>query len=161
MWLDDTPAAIWISTDGLDNSYPVPEELDEFYANLSLAALDENCDLVRQELEKFLPILTQRCSQDDISVAAMMNKTQLIFAQDRLRASVELRRALREKEGIQRRIKKLDQALRDKKRKDQDGKTSWEDTEQMQQSRELTAQLEALEDKILRLQIAAGAFIQK
>ena len=145
VWLDEKPAAIWISTDGLDNSYPIAAELDEFYAKLSLAALEENCDYVRQELENFLPVLTQRCSQDDISVAALMNVPELNFAQSKLQAYVDLQRSLREKDSILRQIKKLE-----KPHKTQTEEESQENSENILQ---LKSQLEELEGKIFRLRL--------
>lgn len=160
VWLEDAPAAIWISTDGLDNSYTVAAELDEFYANLSLLAVEEECGRVRQELEKFLPVLTQRCSRDDISVAALLDTTRLVLAQDRLHAYVQLQRSLREREKLQRRIRKLEQVLRDKKRKAGNEEISWEDTEEAKEQQTLSAQLGELEEKIRQLRLATGELPQ-
>lgn len=117
VWLDTAPAAIWIGTDGVDNSYPDPADLNEFYANLSTRALEQGCNRVLQELQQFLPVLTQRCSQDDLSVAAMLDQTALTAARDRLCAYLELRRTLRQKEELQRRLRSTQRTLQNKAQK--------------------------------------------
>ncbi len=116
VWLDEPMAAIWISTDGVDNSYPRPEDLDEFYANLSTRVWEQGCDHVIQDLQQFLPVLTQRCSQDDISVAAMIDHAILATAHKRLHAYVELCQALRDLDELRRRMKLNSRALQEKER---------------------------------------------
>lgn len=116
-WLEEMPAALWISTDGVDNSYPDPADLEEFYANLSVRALEQGCDAVTQELQSFLPVLTQRCSQDDLSAAAMVDFAALATARDRLYAYVELRQVLRQKAELQRRLKVATRTLREHERR--------------------------------------------
>lgn len=113
VWLDRMPAAIWIGTDGVDNSYPVAEQLDEFYANLSLRACEEGCGAVQAELERFLPVLTQRCSQDDVSVAGMVDVAGLALAKHCLAQRLERHKALREQEERRRQLKALERKIKE------------------------------------------------
>lgn len=116
VWLEEYPAAIWMGTDGVDNSYSVPEDLEEFYANLSVTAMDGGADRVREKLEQFLPMLTQRCSQDDLSVAGLWNTAGLTTAREALSTRLELRQAIRDCGEIQRRIKLTNRILEEKEK---------------------------------------------
>ncbi len=161
VWLEEPPAAIWIGTDGLDNSYTVPEDLEEFYANLSVRALEGGCDPVLEELRQFLPVLTQRCSQDDISVAAMVNPAELERAGDRLRAYVELRSVLRQREAICRRLKVTARSLREKERQLARGTGSQETlcreiTAIREEEAQLNSELSEQEAKLALLHPEAG-----
>ncbi len=158
VWLAEPAAAIWIGTDGVDNSYPCPEDLDEFYANLSTRALEQGCDHVVQELRQFLPVLTQRCSQDDISVAAMLRPEALAAARDRLYAYVALRQGLREQEELRRRLKLASRGLREKERALSQGEG---DREQLYQQLAVCRQEEAKWSQALSQQEAKLAQLRR
>ena len=161
VWLDEPMAAIWIGTDGVDNSYPRPEDLDEFYANLSTRVWEQGCDHVIQDLQEFLPVLTQRCSQDDISVAAMIDPGILATAQKRLHNYVELCQALREQDALRRRIKMNDRAVQGKERELANGTGSPEALYReictlREEASRLNQELSALEAKLAQLRPDAG-----
>lgn len=161
VWLDEPMAAIWIGTDGVDNSYPRPEDLDEFYANLSTRIWEQGCDHVVQDLQQFLPVLTQRCSQDDISIAAMVNQDVLANAHKRLHAYVELRQALRELEELHRRVKLNSRALREKEQALEREGSSREALYQeictfREEEAKLNSALASQEAKVAQLRLDAG-----
>ena len=155
-WLEEMPAALWISTDGVDNSYPDPADLQEFYANLSVRALEQGCAAVTEELQSFLPMLTQRCSQDDLSVAAMVEPSALAAARDRLYTHVELRGALRQQSELQRRLKVIARTLREKESKPApDDALQQEISALRAEEIKLTDALSAQEEKLAQLRLHA------
>jgi hypothetical protein len=73
--LDEMPAAIFLGTDGVDNSYPMFENekhlaalYGEIHKNFLSVGLDEGV----KQLQDFLPVLTQKGSGDDVSIAGIL-----------------------------------------------------------------------------------------
>ncbi|MBQ2326882.1 MAG: protein phosphatase 2C domain-containing protein [Clostridia bacterium] len=80
----DLPAAAFIGTDGVDNSYPRTEELFELYANICTEAVDNGSENMKSELEAFLPVMTEKGSGDDVSIAAILDSELLPGVRDEL-----------------------------------------------------------------------------
>ena len=80
----DLPAAAFIGTDGVDNSYPRTEELFELYANICTEAVDNGAENMKSELEAFLPVMTEKGSGDDVSIAAILDSELLNGVRDEL-----------------------------------------------------------------------------
>ncbi|MBQ3062902.1 MAG: protein phosphatase 2C domain-containing protein [Clostridia bacterium] len=80
----DLPAAAFIGTDGVDNSYPRTEELFELYANICTEAVDNGAENMKGELEAFLPVMTEKGSGDDVSIAAILDSELLNGVRDEL-----------------------------------------------------------------------------
>lgn len=72
----EIPTAIFIGTDGVDNSYPVYENekhLEKLYRTIMQNFAQEGFEVGAKELSEFLPLLTQKGSGDDVSIAGIIN----------------------------------------------------------------------------------------
>jgi hypothetical protein len=70
------PSAVFIGTDGVDNSYPVYENethLAALYQTIAQNFTREGFDQGSKQLEEFLPVLTKKGSGDDVSIAGFIN----------------------------------------------------------------------------------------
>lgn len=161
-WVEQTPAALWMGTDGVDNSYPVVEDLQEFYANLSRKLLEKGKDYVTKELEDFLPELTRRCSRDDLSVAAMWNREELAQASPTLQDYLQLRLEARNHGELQRRLKNCARMLREQEKALARAQKAEEETicrkmdALRQQQAELEAQICEKQSQLQQLQARLG-----
>lgn len=78
------PAAVFVGSDGVDDCFNTDEQLYSFYKAVSYSFAHEGTEnMAQQELEEFLPRLSQKGSGDDISVAGVLNievllKTKLV-----------------------------------------------------------------------------------
>lgn len=85
------PAAVFIGSDGVDDSYTSVEELYNLYRNVCLKALNDGVDEVGEYVEKLLPEITRRGSTDDVSIAGLINPSVLEDAQTAMEIAIELR----------------------------------------------------------------------
>lgn len=69
---NDFPDAVYIATDGLDDSFGTDERLYDFYKQLTKSFAEKGKDATLEELEVFLPHLTETGSGDDISIAGVV-----------------------------------------------------------------------------------------
>ena len=70
------PAAIFLGSDGIDDSFPVNnnnEHLTLFYKNIYENFISEGLHKGETQLREMLPLLTQKGSGDDISIAGIIN----------------------------------------------------------------------------------------
>lgn len=65
------PIAIFLGSDGLDDSYGDGDNLHNFYIQLFKMIIKNGKKKALKELEKSLPIISQRGSKDDMSVACI------------------------------------------------------------------------------------------
>lgn len=72
---DNMPVAIFLGSDGIDNSWGTEEALYNFYIEV-LKHCTSSAEVTR-DLANALPKLSQAGSQDDMSVAAIVNKNLL------------------------------------------------------------------------------------
>lgn len=70
---ENHPDAIYIATDGVDDSYASDERLHNFYIKLTNSFIDTGAEQTVKELEAFLPILSEEGSGDDISIAGIVS----------------------------------------------------------------------------------------
>ena len=70
---ENQPDAIYIATDGVDDSYASDERLHNFYIKLTNSFIDTGAEQTVKELEAFLPILSEEGSGDDISIAGIVS----------------------------------------------------------------------------------------
>jgi serine/threonine protein phosphatase PrpC len=68
---DDFPDAIYIATDGVDDSFGTDEHLYDFYQKLTKSFAEKGAEKTVLELKTFLPQLTEKGSGDDISIAGI------------------------------------------------------------------------------------------
>lgn len=71
------PSAVFCCSDGIEDSWGdyevAPERLHNYYSNLIRVFYDEGKDNTIQKLEAFLPILSEKGSKDDMSLAGCIN----------------------------------------------------------------------------------------
>lgn len=71
------PFAIFLGSDGIDDSYGDGEKLHNFYKNILRLLEKEGDVIVHTGLEESLPMISKRGSQDDMSVAFVYDETFL------------------------------------------------------------------------------------
>jgi len=69
--IDTAPVAIFLGSDGIDDSFGEEENLHNFYVQLAKGFSQEGHETTVKDLEQSLPILSKRGSQDDMSVAGI------------------------------------------------------------------------------------------
>ncbi len=112
------PAAIFIGSDGVDDSYTSVDELYNLYRSLCLKALNEGPESIPTHLEALLPEITKRGSTDDVSIAGLINTTLLEDAKTAMEIAQELRQMqlAEERREQQKRILIRDIKVAEKKR---------------------------------------------
>jgi len=76
---NDFPDAVYIATDGLDDSFGTDERLNDFYKQLTESFAVKGKDATIDELKVFLPHLTETGSNDDISIAGIVKTINDIY----------------------------------------------------------------------------------
>ena len=102
---ENPPTAVFIGSDGIDDSYASDEELYALYRSILKIFIENGVDVGKSEIKEYLPVLTKKGSGDDVSVALIM----------------DLQRATERKTSfeLQNEIFKLTEELKDKKSKKQ------------------------------------------
>ena len=70
---DNFPAAIYVATDGVDDSFGADERLFDFYKRLTKTFVQAGFEGGKQELKNYLPKLTAQGSGDDISISGILD----------------------------------------------------------------------------------------
>lgn len=71
------PLAMFLGSDGMDDSYGDGDNLDNFYIQLFKVIIRNGNDKAMKELIKSLPIISKLGSKDDMSVASIYDDTNL------------------------------------------------------------------------------------
>lgn len=71
------PLAMFLGSDGMDDSYGDGDNLDNFYIQLFKVIIRNGNDKAKKELIKSLPIISKLGSKDDMSVASIYDDTNL------------------------------------------------------------------------------------
>lgn len=71
------PRAVFLGSDGIDDSYGDGEILNNFYIELFKIIIRKGKDMAWKELNKSLPKISQRGSKDDMSVACVYDDSAL------------------------------------------------------------------------------------
>ena len=94
----DFPAAIFIGSDGIDDSYSSEMELHELYRNIFIVFAEHSTEIGSNEVRDYLPKITRRGSGDDVSIAGIIRtdlsedsvaKIKLCGEEIRLKAQLE------------------------------------------------------------------------
>jgi hypothetical protein len=93
---DEIPAAIFLGTDGIENSYWSKEQLYGFYRGLALTFSECGLDEGVRQLSAFLPEMTRRGSGDDVSVSGIIDNERLKAIEDMLREQLSADEAAEE-----------------------------------------------------------------
>lgn len=68
----DFPAALFIESDGIDDSYSSEMELHELYRNIFIVFADHGAEVGSNEVRDYLPKITRQGSGDDVSIAGII-----------------------------------------------------------------------------------------
>lgn len=68
----DCPS-LFIGSDGMDDSYMPMEKLAEFYGVVIRVVAENGIDYATEQLEKMMPVISEKGSHDDISIAFWMD----------------------------------------------------------------------------------------
>lgn len=71
-----TPIAVFVASDGMDDSYGNGEGLYNFYRNVCLQLADKGNDFI-STLEEKLSVISQKGSKDDMSIAGFYDQSSL------------------------------------------------------------------------------------
>ena len=71
------PFAVFLGSDGIDDSFGDGERLHGFYLNILRSIVQEGAEAVHKSLVESLPIISKRGSQDDMSVAYAYDEKEL------------------------------------------------------------------------------------
>lgn len=71
---NDIPDALFIGTDGIDDSFSDDKQLYDFYRQILNTLKENGIDKGEKEICDFLPVLSAKGSGDDISLAYIINK---------------------------------------------------------------------------------------
>ena len=88
---ENFPAAIYVGTDGVDDSFGTDERLFVFYKRVTQTFSMEGFDGGKQELKNYLPKLTAKGSGDDISISGIvdMEAVRLLFPTNAVENQIE------------------------------------------------------------------------
>ena len=85
---DRIPPAIFLGTDGIENSYWSDEQLFGFYRGLALTFCECGIKDGVEQLKAFLPEMTRRGSGDDVSCSGVIDIERLKAIEDKLREAL-------------------------------------------------------------------------
>lgn len=72
-WTSTIPIAAFLSSDGVENSYPRYEDFINFHLNVIDNFIKHGPDETKTSIDEFLPNLTEAGSGDDVSLAGIVN----------------------------------------------------------------------------------------
>lgn len=100
---DKMPTAVFIGSDGIDDSYANEEELYALYRSILKIFIEHGDEVGKSEIREYLPILTKRGSGDDVSMGLIINQKRAESISSVFEMQIE--------------VFKLTEELQDKKRK--------------------------------------------
>ena len=73
----EIPVAIFIGSDGVDDSFQNDEQLYNLYKSILFSFGTDDFESAKKELEDYLPKLSKKGSGDDISIAAVLDMDKI------------------------------------------------------------------------------------
>lgn len=114
----DFPVAVIMGSDGLDDSWGNFERLANFYSQTLGIFHDQGKDKAVSDLEEFLPKLSAKASQDDMSMAGIIDTDLLKTGVEAYRKEREIRELIAERQkrtaeldNVKKQLSDLDQKL--------------------------------------------------
>ena len=83
------PAAVFLCTDGVENSYWNEEQLFSFFRGLALTIVENGMEDGVAQLAEFLPAMTKKGSGDDVTCSGIINMPKLGACSDGIREDLE------------------------------------------------------------------------
>lgn len=74
--LTQNPCAVFLGTDGVDDSYVNTDELYAFYRSILEIFSEYGNEVGKNEIKEYLPVLTKKGSGDDVSIAMIIDQLQ-------------------------------------------------------------------------------------
>lgn len=71
---DKIPTAVFVGSDGIDDSYANDEELYALYRSILKIFIEHGDEVGKSEIREYLPVLTKRGSGDDVSMGLIINQ---------------------------------------------------------------------------------------
>lgn len=71
---DKIPTAVFVGSDGIDDSYANEEELYALYRSILKIFIEHGDEVGKSEIREYLPVLTKRGSGDDVSMGLIINQ---------------------------------------------------------------------------------------
>jgi hypothetical protein len=156
----DFPTAVILGSDGLDDSWVTMENLQNFYSQ-TLSIFDElGEEKAVNELDSYLPVLSQKGSRDDMSMAGIVDMDEIKSALSIYKSRRQLKSLKKEKDKSEAeldRLSKLQAELDEEIRrlmaeivKDKEEKESWWSMLLMEKTKreaDVVAKEQALEQK--------------
>ena len=82
------PAAVFLCTDGVENSYWNEEQLFGFFRGLALTMVENGMEEGVRQLGEFLPAMTKKGSGDDVTCSGIINMQKLGACSDGIREDI-------------------------------------------------------------------------
>lgn len=95
---DSLPAALFIGSDGVDDSYTSVDELYNLYRNICLKVLTDGETAASDYVEQLLPEITRRGSTDDVSIAGLIYSAALENGRASMDEALKMRQMQLEKQ---------------------------------------------------------------
>lgn len=73
------PVALFIGSDGVDDSFSSDDNLYGFYQEVLQTFQEKSVELAKEEIDNYLPVLSQKGSGDDISLSGIINMNILCY----------------------------------------------------------------------------------
>lgn len=112
------PVAVFLGSDGIDDSYGDGENLTNFYIEIFKLIATRSQRTVRRQLEKDLPVISKRGSKDDMSVACVYDDNFLqegfnLFADyQEMLVKKQLEEAEKKEKGLQKKVARTESLKR-------------------------------------------------
>lgn len=110
---NDVPAAIFIGSDGIDDSYCSDEELHELYESIFQIFMENGEVNGECEIREYLPLLTRRGSGDDVSIAGIIDAEAPAEILKKIKAKRELKKIDEDIKSIKRELQAGTDRLQD------------------------------------------------
>ena len=90
----ELPWAVFIGSDGIDDSYASETELQNLYRTIFLLFYEQDREKAKETVKEFLPGFSQNGSGDDVSIAGLVNTKLSKNAIEYLKAQIEYENAI-------------------------------------------------------------------
>lgn len=160
---DKMPTAVFIGSDGIDDSYANEEELYALYRSILKIFIEHGDEVGKSEIREYLPVLTKCGSGDDVSMGLIINQKRAKSISSVFEMQIEVFKLTEELQDKKRKKdivteKALRLSSRIKKRKDIVEMPSEEQREEViqvndliEEERNLSIQIQEIEKKLVNL----------
>lgn len=109
---ETVPVAVFCGSDGIEDSYSNIEEVFAFYRSISTIFAEHGSEVGEKEVSNYLPVLTQRGSGDDVSIAGIINLNEIAPMKTLFRLQGNLFKATDELDAKQNRLRTVQERFK-------------------------------------------------